>query len=325
MIRADHSSKAILVGRLREPQYLKGTRRTLLGVGSAYLLAHLSGINSFAQMRTKPSEDFSALPAGAISPTLLSAPLELAGNWGHMIPRSAKLVIERMRHACLDGIRLVSDQQPASLRVEQHSSGPPAVWLHDDESTVAWITVDIGERAWIQLAYQFGHELGHVLANSWQRWAEPKTPCQWLEEAMVEALSLFGLKRLAESWRENPPFPGDHEFSVAIASYLQIIIERYTQLATEQGLLRSPAEWFATNRQDIEVGGLNPFAQAASVAIVAEYERNPGGVEALGTLNRWPDRAGLPIEDYFNRWEASCDELHATRILPTRLREWLLA
>jgi hypothetical protein len=314
-----------MVSRLCELQNLKDTRRTLLCGGSAYLLAHVSGVTCVAHMQTKPSEGLSALPGSAISSTLLSAPLELTGNWGHMIPRSAKLVIERMRHACLDGVRLVSDQQPTSLRVEEHTSGPPAVWLHDDESTVAWITVDIGERAWIQLAYQFGHELGHVLANSWQRWAEPKTPCQWLEEAMVEALSLRGLKRLAESWRENPPFPGDNEFSGAIANYLQNIIQRYTQLAAEQGLSRSSAEWFASNRRDIEVGGLHPFAQAASFAIVTEYERNPEGVEALGALNRWPDRAGLPIEDYFNRWEASCNELHATRILPTRLREWLLA
>jgi hypothetical protein len=275
-------------------------------------------------MPTKQSEALSTMSASTISPTLLSAPLELTGNWGNMYHRSAKLVVEYMRRACLDGVRLVSDQQPASLRVEEHTSGPPAVWLHDHESTVAWITVDISERAWIQLAYQFGHELGHVLANSWQRWAEPRTPCQWLEEAMVEALALRGLGRLAESWRENPPFPGDNAFSDAIASYLQNIIQRYTQLAAEQGLLRSAAEWFANNRRDIEVGGLNPFAQAASLAIVAEYDSNPEGVEALGALNRWPDRAGIPIEDYFNRWEASCDELHATAILPSRLRRWLL-
>jgi len=39
------------------------------------------------------------------APTLLSAPIELAGNWGHMLPRSADLVVERMRHSCLDGVR----------------------------------------------------------------------------------------------------------------------------------------------------------------------------------------------------------------------------
>jgi hypothetical protein len=49
---------------------------------------------------------------------LLSAPIELAGNWGHMLPRSADLVAERMRHSLLDGVGLVSDRQPTRLRVE---------------------------------------------------------------------------------------------------------------------------------------------------------------------------------------------------------------
>jgi hypothetical protein len=77
------------------------------------------------------------------APTLLSAPIELAGNWGHMLHSSAKQVVERMRHACFDGVHLVSDRQPTRLRVHAHTSGSPAVWLHPDGSTLAWIIVDI--------------------------------------------------------------------------------------------------------------------------------------------------------------------------------------
>ena len=39
----------------------------------------------------------------ASSATLLSAPIELAGDRGHMLPRSAVQVVGRKRHACLDG------------------------------------------------------------------------------------------------------------------------------------------------------------------------------------------------------------------------------
>jgi hypothetical protein len=46
-------------------------------------------------------------------------------------------------------------------------------------------------------------------------------------------------------------------------------------------------------------------------------------VEALGTLNRWPGRSGVPIEDYLHQWEASCAELQASPLLPARLREVL--
>jgi len=238
-----------------------------------------------------------------------------------MLPRAANQVLERMRHACLDGVRLVSDRQPTRLRVDEHRSGPPAVWLHPDGSTMAWIIVDVAERAWAQLAYQFGHELGHVLANSWQPHAKPTSPCQWLEEAMVEAFSLHGLGRLADSWRRDPPFSGDNAFGDAIADYRRNIIQRYAKAAEEQKLTRDPATWFAAHRNEIEVVGLNAFAQ--SLTILTEYEAAPESVEALGALNRWPGRSGVPIEDYLRQWEVSCAELQASPVLPVRLRELL--
>ena len=260
-------------------------------------------------------------PPIKVAPTLLSAPIELAGDWGRMLPHAAAQVVERMRHACLDGVRLVSDRQPTRLRVDEHISGPPFIWLHPDGSTMAWIVVDIGERDWTKLAYQFGHELGHVMANSWQPHAKPKVPCQWLEEALVEALSLRGLDRLAQSWKQNPPFPGDNAFGDAIANYRQDILQRYSALADNQGLGRGT--WFADNRKEIELPGLNQYAMAACPTFLAEFERTPSCVEAVGALNRWPDRTGLPIEDYLRQWEASCVELGASLVLPKRVRETL--
>jgi transposase-like protein len=49
-------------------------------------------------------------PAIEIAPTLLSAPIELAGDWGHMLPRSANLVVERMQHSCLRDVPPVCDK-----------------------------------------------------------------------------------------------------------------------------------------------------------------------------------------------------------------------
>lgn len=264
-----------------------------------------------------------ARSTSSTSPTLLTAPIELAGDWGRMLPRSADLVVERMRHACLDGIRLVSDRQPSRLRVEEHTSGPPAVWLHADGSSMAWIIVDIGERDWSKLAYQFGHELGHVFANSWWHDAKPAPPCQWLEEALVEAFSLHGLRRLATGWKADPPFAGDNAFGDAIALYQRSVIGRYAALADSQGLSGDAAAWFADHRGEIEIPGLNPFAQAMSLTVLAEYERVPDCMEALGALNRWPGRTAMPISKYLRRWEESCGELHASPRLPVRLRELL--
>jgi hypothetical protein len=124
-------------------------------------------------------------------------------------------------------VRLLSDQQPEALRVDNHSSGPPAIWLHKDPPKTAWIIVDIGARDWCKLAYQFGYELGHVLCNSWGPLAQPRPPTQWLEEAFAEAFSIRGLGLLAASWEANPPFAGDGAFAGPIRQYRQNLIEGY--------------------------------------------------------------------------------------------------
>jgi hypothetical protein len=237
-----------------------------------------------------------------------------------MIPHSADNVVELMRHACLDGVRLASDRQPTRLRVDEHTSGPPFIWLHPDGSTTAWIIVDTGEWAWSQLAYQFGHELGHVLANSWQPHAKPHPPCQWLEEAMVEAFSLRGLRNLAARWKEAPPFPGDNAYGDAILSYRQDVIKQYEHLAADQGGVQDLRAWFRVHRAEIEAeGGLLEFARAATIVILAEYERTPDCVEALGALNRWPGRSSVPLAEYLREWQASCMELGISDALPAHL------
>jgi hypothetical protein len=256
--------------------------------------------------------------------TLRSGVIELAGNWKGKRRRSVQMVLENSRRACLDDIRLLSDRQPTRLRVEARKSGWPAVWLHPDEG-MAWIVVNVGDRDWSKLSYQFGHELGHVFANSWRSDAKPGPPCQWIEEALVEAFSLRGLGRLAASWKTSPPFAGDHAFGDAIERYRAEVIRSYRALSDDQGLSRDAASWFAKHRSEIEIAGLNPYGQAMASLLLTQYEEAPHCMEALGALNRWPERSGIEIAAYLQAWEASCDDLGASPHLPTYLRGLLKA
>jgi hypothetical protein len=253
-------------------------------------------------------------PVPPASPTadLLSAPVELSGEWGDSPPGAAAVVIGRMRGACLTGVRLLSDQQPESIRVEDHSSGPPAIWLHDKPAQTAWIIVDIGARAWCQLAYQFGHELGHVLCNSWGPQAKSAPPCQWLEEAMVEAFSIRGLARLAEGWERDPPFPGDARYARAIRDYRQDLIKKYKELAPPGPDI---AGCYRNHCPDFTQGKGDPMV----LAVLAELENDKACVEDMGAVNRWPQRTAVPLEAYLSLWRKSCAELGAAGHPPMRL------
>jgi hypothetical protein len=257
--------------------------------------------------------------------TLASVPIEVQGDWHGSLPGAALAVVTRMRAASLAGVRLLSDRQPGMLRVDSHTSGPPAVWLHSDGTPIAWVIVDVGPADWSKLAYQFGHELGHVLANSWGPDAKPANPCQWLEEALVESFSIRGLGLLAESWQRDPPFPGDSAFGGAIRGYREGLLTRYRAFAAEQGADRGLVAWFTAQRAALESdGGVVGPARAAMPAMVAELEADPSAVEGLGALNRWPGRTGVPMEEYLRLWTQSCAEIGASGRLPMRVKQLLL-
>lgn len=274
-----------------------------------------------------PTSASTSTPAPALQPrpglTIRDAPFELTGDWRHMKQQSVMKVLEIVRRSCLTGVRLVSDREPDRIRVDAHTAGNPAIWLHPDQSRTAWFIIDIGEWKWIQLAYQVGHELGHVLANSWQSHAKPALPCQWLEEALVEAFSIHGLEALAKNWRTAPPFPNNSAYADSIVAYRDDWLTKFTAEAREQGCLEDFGGWFRRNHQTIETLGFKSGSKTAAVVILREYERSPTCIEALGALNRWPRRSAVPLADYLRLWEESCLELGADTTLPTRLREML--
>lgn len=260
--------------------------------------------------------------------SLLSAPLSLQGKWGEGWNRKAIVAaLGLAREACLEGVRLVSDRQPASLivRNKPDPGTPPSIWLHKDRPDTAIVILAVGAQDWSRLTYQFGHELGHVLANSWQVDANPRPPCQWLEEALVEAFSLRGMRRVARLWQEEPPFEGAAELGTQVGDYGAIIASKHQEVADEQGAARFRT-WLRRNRSELEAQtGLSGPAYAAVTTMLAQMEKRPSGVDDLGALNRWPERSSLRLEDYLARWEQSCAELGASGRLANRVKRLLVA
>jgi hypothetical protein len=248
--------------------------------------------------------------------------LQVGGDWGRTPQSDAAAILLRIRNACLAGVRLLSDRQPERIVVDNHSSGSPSIWLHDDQPTTAWVIVDIGVADWSKLAYQFGHELGHVLANSWTRQAAPKPPSQWLEEAIAEAFSLRGLAFLAASWERSPPFPGNASFANSLRSYRDNIVRNYRRGAAQESGGNINA-WFLNNQSALERGDAVNLAPAV-MAVVDELEREEC-TEDLGALNRWRSRTGVYLQEYLTLWQVSCTEIRSAGRLPRHLRMRLTA
>ena len=78
---------------------------------------------------------------------------------------------------------------------------PPRVWF---DYRPYEIRINALGNCWSQYAYQFAHELCHVMTN-FDRVKEHKH--KWFEESLCEMASLFVLYKLSELWSEDPP-PG---------------------------------------------------------------------------------------------------------------------
>jgi hypothetical protein len=242
-------------------------------------------------------------------------------DWPDTNPQDALKVVSRVREVALAGVRLLSDHQPLRLRVVDHRTGPPRVWLHKDTPGVAWIIVDIGARRWAQLAYQFGHELGHVLCNSWLPDTALKPPTHWLEEALVDAFSIRNLALLADSWEKSPLFPGSAAYGNGLRAYREEVVKGYRDAAGSRPV-SDVAAWFRDTRERLDrLNGIDKIEGTGLLAILGELERDKSCVEDMGALNRWPQKSAVPIEEYLRLWQASCAEIKAPGRLPQRLRE----
>jgi hypothetical protein len=132
---------------------------------------------------------------------------------------------------------------------------------------------------------------------------------------MVEAFTIRGLGLLATSWKKNPPFPGDQAFAATIREHRADRIKMYNK-EEDQDI----ASWFRDHRSELESGrAADKDLAVVHILLILENER--ACVEDFGAVNRWSSRSRVPIEEYLMKWETSCTEIGAPRLLPDRLRQ----
>ena len=73
-------------------------------------------------------------------------------------------------------------------------------------------------RHWSQLAYQFSHELCHVLSD-YERLRD--SPNNWFHEAICELASIFTIHRMAETWPLRPPYANWAHYAQSLSRYAE--------------------------------------------------------------------------------------------------------
>ena len=105
----------------------------------------------------------------------------------------------------------------------QNADDDPITPYRPSQQAPFTILLSARDSFWSQFAYQFSHELCHVLSD-YERLGEG--PNGWFHEAICESASVFTLRRMAERWRTCPPYAGRDDYAESLASYADSYLSR---------------------------------------------------------------------------------------------------
>ena len=173
-------------------------------------------------------------------------------------------------------------------------------------------------RYWSQYAYQFSHELCHILTNS-DRFGSHKH--KWFEETVCEAASLFALHRIAETWAER--LPKDLFKAREFAPHHEKYVNNLEQKRT---LPRSPplTLWFAKHLEKLENNRYDrKRTEVIAVELAHAFGKQPALWRDCRLLNTWNAARNETFTEFLDEWSARVDQRDNSKSAPEIVRRML--
>jgi hypothetical protein len=233
------------------------------------------------------------------------------GDWGNASVQDIGTVL----NSVADVLAPYFPRHASARVIVGFSKAGPRVLARKSPDGAYLVVLNVQDRRWDQLAYQFSHELCHIFSNYDQRpiGDDPASrDYQWLEETLCEAVSLLTLKRLASSWKDSPPHTGWEDYARAFHEYAERLLSaRHRRLPPEE----SVAGWYLRHQAALEI---NPYLREKNELLAASLldlvENTPGSLEAIGYLNlEAPSKEGLAA--YLAAWYDCCPPQHRLFVL----------
>jgi hypothetical protein len=238
----------------------------------------------------------SSAHGGPTDPPTLRLQIE-ADGWGGAVPADVRKVLESA------GSALAKNFPGVELPPIQISPRGGPIVLHQRlaDGTLQ-VQLDTGGNYWSQYAFQFGHEMCHILC----RFDRDPTGNLWFEESLCEMASLFVLRRMSETWRRDPPYPNWKAYADSLATYARDYTD---QARLPQGT--SLAAWYREH-----AGALAKTAtdrernRVVAVALLPKFEAEPQHWAAVHYLNVAKPAAPQRFAEYLRDWHANVPAEH---------------
>lgn len=237
---------------------------------------------------------FIFLPTWAFAFAPLSN-LKVESEWGNAALVDVKAVLESTNQIISTH---VGNRSLGTVIVRNDPDGP--ISLYDRGPNGEYIIMlDVKGRYWAQMAYQFSHEVCHLLTN-YDLAPNNITRQQWFEESVCETFSLFILERMAEQWKVDAPYANWKSYAKELQRYADNIMEQEHR-APAQDLRK----WYQQYKNVLEG---DPYAQERhlneklATHLLELFNRYPKQWVALNYLNLGDDTDDRSFKKYLNDW-----------------------
>ena len=196
------------------------------------------------------------------------------------------------------------------VRPTNNIGDPPVTSYRTSSEAPYPIFLSARNKEWSKFAYQFSHELCHVISKYERLRANANN---WFLEALCEVASMFTLRRMAEGWLDCPPYANWAEYSQSLASYAEENLRRdERQLPTdmtlpnwlllEEAALRRDTAAAQDTNSTISDELRHKYAIVA-YTLLPVFEGEPSGWN--GVLNM-PNTSGM-LKDYLHEWHSQVE------------------
>lgn len=235
-------------------------------------------------------------------------------EWGGAEPQDIERVLSSVASVL---IRDFPDRASTRVRVVRGREGPRALFEKNGDGAYV-IVLNVQGTRWDQFAYQFSHELCHILTNFEHR--EPgqegeDRQHQWFEEALCEAVALMGLKRVAALWEKSPPYPHWRSYARAFSDYAAALSSQAHRHLTAGKTIR---EWYGEQSMQL---ARNPYSRETNEVLATRLlpliEQTPAALASIAYLNRLGASAPESFGAFLKAWFECCPA--EKRALPKRV------
>ena len=181
--------------------------------------------------------------------------------------------------------------------VGRSESGPIVLYQRGKNGEYI-VNLNTENRYWCQYAFQFSHEIGHILCG----YKDGDSSNLWFEETIGEISSLYTLLRLEEVWKHNPPYPHWIEYAPEFTKYANERILKY-----ENEIPANLPAWFQENENLLSKEPIDrPRNVSLAIRLLPLFEKFPEGWSACAYLNEKKRKEIKSYASHLNDWQDAC-------------------